>query len=139
MKDKIAKKLEELKYYAWLLESYKDRAEEELEKDVTLIGAVERYLQVAIECALDIGEMIIAYEGLKKADTYREVIIRLGEAKILDKKFAEHFSLAAGFRNILVHHYTEVNTNEVYKHLQGDIDDFNEFAIAVSSYLKKKG
>jgi uncharacterized protein YutE (UPF0331/DUF86 family) len=109
-----------------------------LKNDITLRGAVERYLQVAIECALDIGEMVIASEGLEKADTYRDVIVRLGEAKILDKKFAAHFSLAAGFRNILVHHYAEVNVRETYKHLQKDMDDFSEFAMAISRYLKKK-
>lgn len=137
MREKIAKKIEELKYYTELLESYKNRSEDELENDVTLRGAVERYLQVAIESALDIGEMIISLEGLKKADTYREVITTLGKNGILEKKFAERFSLAAGFRNILVHHYTEVDVKEVYKHLQEDIEDFNEFATAIGKYLKK--
>ena len=80
MDDKISKKLEELKYYVELLESYKDKSEEEVGEDFTLRGAIERYLQVAIESTLDIGEMIISIEGMRKADTYKEVFLRLGEA-----------------------------------------------------------
>jgi len=114
MKDKISKKLEELKYYVGILESYKDKSEDEISGDVTLRGAIERYLQVAIECALDIGEMVISSEGLRKADTYKEVILRLGEAGILEKDFAERFLPAAGFRNILVHHYAEINIKDMY-------------------------
>jgi len=138
MKEKITKKLEELKYYVGILESYKDKSEEEISDDVTLRGAIERYLQVAIECALDIGEMVISSEGLRKADTYKDVILRLGEAGVLEKDFAERFSPAAGFRNILVHHYAEINVKDMYLFLQGNIDDFSEFALAIGKYLKRK-
>jgi uncharacterized protein YutE (UPF0331/DUF86 family) len=138
MREKIAEKLAELKHYADFLESYQDRSEDQIEDDYTLRGAVERYLQIAIECTLDIGEMIIAYEGLRKAGTYREVMLRLGDAGILEKGFASRFSLAAGFRNILVHHYTTVDVKETYKHLQGDLDDFRDFAAAIAKYLEKK-
>jgi len=138
MKAKIAEKLAELKHYTEILESYKDKSEDEIEDDFTLRGAVERYLQVAIECTLDIGEMIIAYEGLQKAGTYREVMLRLGEAGILNKEFASRFSLAAGFRNILVHHYTEIDVKETYKQLQNGLDDFREFARVIAKYLEKK-
>ncbi len=39
------------------------------EKDHTLKGAIERYLEVALECTIDIGEMIISREKLKRPET----------------------------------------------------------------------
>jgi uncharacterized protein YutE (UPF0331/DUF86 family) len=61
------------------LESYQSRAKEELRENYTLRGAVERYLHLALECTLDIGEMIISKEGLRKPESYREVIEILGK------------------------------------------------------------
>jgi|GEM_PF-7115142 uncharacterized protein YutE (UPF0331/DUF86 family) len=56
----IADRLNDLEKYIRLLKSYQDRSLDEIERDYTLRGAIERYLPVAIECTLDIGEMTIS-------------------------------------------------------------------------------
>ena len=138
MKDEVVSKLKDLEKFAVLLKGYRGRTLEELEKDLTLRGAVERYLQLAIETVIEIGEMIISKEGFKKPETYREVIEILGKEGVLDSRFARKFAPAAGFRNILVHRYTEIEIDEVFGHLQKDVNDFSTFAKQVSSYLRKK-
>lgn len=95
-------------------------------------------MQVALECVLDIGEMIISYENLRKPDSYREIIKILGENKILPKEFARRFALAAGFRNVLVHMYAEVDIEELYKYLRNNLSDFDKFARYIAVYLKSK-
>jgi len=47
-------------------------SEQELKDDHLLRSAIERNLQLAIECALDIGEVIISYENLENQKTIRE-------------------------------------------------------------------
>jgi len=99
---------------------------------------VERYLQVAIECTLDIGEMIISAEGFEKPETYREVIEILGREKVLPEDFSIQFAPAAGFRNILVHAYSEVDVRKLYEFLQEKLEDFDTFAMHIARYLERK-
>jgi len=137
MKEEIHSKLKDLKKYAKLLESYQKYGKKELKKDLTLRGAVERYLQTALECILDIGQMIIAIKGFRKPEKYKEVILILGEEGILPKDFAKKFAPAAGFRNVLVHKYAEVDLDKLYKHLQEDLEDFDFFAKCIAEFAKK--
>jgi len=138
VREEIYSKLEDLKRYVRFLKSYQSHAKEELRENYTLRGAVERYLHLALECTIDIGEMIISKEGLRKPESYREVIEILGKENILPKEFAERFAPAMGFRNILVHRYAEIDLNELYEHLQNDLQDFSTFAKYVAKYLEEK-
>ncbi|BAZ98450.1 MULTISPECIES: DUF86 domain-containing protein [Methanothermobacter] len=66
MKNEISSKLERLGEYLKILRGYQSHTLEDLKNDVTLRGAVERYLEVSIESCLDIGEMIISQERARK-------------------------------------------------------------------------
>lgn len=101
MKNEILNKLERLEGYVRILNSYKRYSVQDIKEDFTLRGAIERYLEVSLECCIDIGEMIISSRGLRKPETYKEVIEILGEVGILPEGFAERFGEAAKFRNIL--------------------------------------
>lgn len=136
MKDEVLSKLEKLQEYLRILRNYRSHSLEDLKKDVTLRGAVERYLEVSIECCLDIGEMIISWERARKPETYREVIEILGEIGVLPGDFADKFAPAAGFRNILVHMYAEIDVERVYLYLQRDLEDIEKFAVFVARYLE---
>jgi len=138
MKNEVLNKLERLQGYAKILNSYKKYSIQDINEDFTLRGAIERYLEVSLECVLDIGEMVISKEGFRKPETYKEIIEILGEEGILPKGFAERFAEAAKFRNILVHMYAEVDVETVYKVLQNNLGDFDEFAKYIARYLEKE-
>lgn len=138
MKDIIISKLEELKEYVKILKEYQKYSVRDLERDKTLRGAVERYMQISIECVLDIGEMIISLEGLKKPESYREIIEILGKEGIIPNSFAKKFSIIAGFRNILVHRYAKIDLNELHRNLKYNLGDFNKFLRYIAIYLKRK-
>lgn len=97
--------------------------------------AVERYLQLAIEAVLDISDHLITDYDLRKPEDYKETILILGENKILPQKFAEKFSHSAGFRNILVHDYIDLDLEKVYGHLKNDLGDFTRFLKHIAAYL----
>jgi len=81
--NKIADKLSAMERYVSLLRGYSKEDKEDIASDPTLRGAVERYLQLAIEAVIEICEMIIAERGLGKPETYKEVIEALGKAAYL--------------------------------------------------------
>ena len=127
-----------LKGYVEILRGYRGHTLEEVKANPTLRGAIERYLQVALECTFDVGEMIVSLRGFRKPRTYREVIEILGEKGVLSAKFVKRFAPAAGFRNILVHMYAEVSVEKVHKFLQENLEDFNDFAKQIAKYLAGK-
>jgi uncharacterized protein YutE (UPF0331/DUF86 family) len=134
--EKVADKLDRLKEYVGYLKGYQKYALNDLIRDPTLKGAVERYLHLSAECVIDIAEIMIAELGLRKPEEYREAINILGETGILPDEFAYYFAPIAGFRNILVHEYAKIDLAEVYRHLQQDLADFEKFTVYIIEYLK---
>lgn len=78
---------------------------------------------------------IITMEQLEKPRDYYEAILRLGEAGVLPVDFARRLAPLAGFRNILVHEYLDINWDEVYRNLQ-ELGDLSEFANHVRKWLR---
>jgi len=134
----INERLEKLHEYVNYLKGYQGYSVEDLKKDHTLQGAVLHYLQLSIECVIDIGELIISRLKFSKPDQAREVIKILGDNKILTDDFASRFCSVAGFRNILVHEYAEVDLNIVHSYLQNSLKDFDIFAQSIAKFIKSK-
>jgi uncharacterized protein YutE (UPF0331/DUF86 family) len=102
--------------------------------DPYLRDIVERNLEVAAQCCIDISHRIIALEQALKPRDYYEAILRLGELGVLPADFARRLAPIAGFRNILVHEYLQVDWDEVFDHLQ-HLDDLERFATLVAQWL----
>ncbi len=137
-KEKISLKLRSMKKYMDFLSSKRNVSREELEGDYELRSAIERNFQLAIESTLDMGEILISVEGFEKPEDYKSVILILGKHAILPKDFAEEFALAAGFRNVLVHMYEEVDTGILHDFLHNRLDDFDTFAKFMVEYVRSK-
>ena len=137
-KEKISLKLRSMKKYVDFLSSKRNVSREELEGNYELRSAIERNFQLAIESTLDIGEIIISVEGFEKPEDYKSVILILGKHDILPKDFAEVFALAAGFRNVLVPMYEEVDIDILHDFLHNKLDDFDTFAKFMIKYIGAK-
>ncbi|MFB6209197.1 MAG: DUF86 domain-containing protein [Candidatus Nanohaloarchaea archaeon] len=103
-----------------------------------LQNALERNFQVALEIVLDICSMIISHEEMEKPGEYREMIKKLGETEILPEDFAERFQNAAGFRNVLVHQYTEIQVERLHEYLTDNLEDFDTFTKNIAEYARKQ-
>ena len=133
----IERRLDELYERLRRLEPLKDRSLSEFYQDAYLRDIVERNLEIAAQCCLDIGNRLISLEGAPKPRDYYESILRLGELGVLPIEFAEKLAPIAGFRNILVHEYLAVDWNEVHKSLQR-LDDLYQFAEYIRDWLKSQ-
>ena len=68
---------------------------------------------MAAQNALDIATHIAASAALDSPD-YATSIDRLADLAVLPRSFASRFRSVAGFRNILVHGYLEVDPARVH-------------------------
>ena len=132
--DKILRKLNFMQKCIGYLKSV-DTDSNNLDMNYGLRSAVERNFQLAIESAIDIGEIVISEEGFERPQDYRSVFLILGRNGIIPKDFAEDFSLAAGFRNVLVHIYEEVDSSLLDVFLTERLDDFDKFARHIARYI----
>lgn len=128
--------MDELSERLGRLEPLKAKSKVEFEADPYLRDIAERNLEVAAQCVLDISHRLISLTGAQKPRDYYEAISRLGELGVLAPEFAAHLAPLAGFRNILVHEYLQVDWDEVYKNLQ-QIDDLARFGEAVRLWLRQ--
>lgn len=98
----------------------------------------ERELHVAIQCALDIGNHIIAEENLTAPEGQADIFHILGASGVLPPPFAERILPMAGFRNILVHDYLRIDHARVYSILTQALTDLEEFARHIQAWLDGK-
>ena len=128
--DKIEENVQELKEIAKL-------SFQEFQENRLALPAVERMLQISIEACLNIGSHIVSAIGTRRANNYSDIIKILAEEKVLTPDFAKKIARMAGFRNILVHVYLDVDIEETYRIIQENLDDFGEFVKQVKEFLKE--
>ena len=132
----IERRLDELNERLARLESLKNKSRIDFEQDAYLRDIVERNLEVAIQCCLDISHRIIAQENAHKPTDYYEAIQMMGELGVIPVDFARRLAPIAGFRNVLVHEYLNIDWDHVFNHLK-HLDDLNRFAKLVRQWLSK--
>ena len=133
----IERRLDELSERLARLAPLRDRPQTDFASEPYLRDIVERNLEVAAQCCIDICHRIIVIEGAQKPRDYREAILRMGELGVLPLDFADRLAPIAGFRNILVHEYLAVDWDEVYDNL-ANLDDLHRFSVLVRAWLASR-
>ena len=95
---------------------------------------VQRGLQLCAQNALDFATHLAASAGRDVPD-YAAAIERMGDLGVLPPEFAARFRPVAGFRNVIVHGYLDVDLGMVHRLLNEHLDDFAEFARHVNRQL----
>jgi uncharacterized protein YutE (UPF0331/DUF86 family) len=130
----IERRLDELSERLARLQPFIDRTRSDFDEDPYLRDIVERNLEIAAQCCIDISHRIISLESARKPVDYYDAILRMGELSVLPADFARHLAPLAGFRNILVHEYLAVDWDEVYRALHR-LEDLERFARFIRSWL----
>ena len=100
-----------------------------IETDIRERRFIEHTLQVAIQAALDVASHIVSDERLGEPRTNRELFGELSRAGWLERPLASALEAAAGFRNLVVHGYGEVDLlvlRDVTENRLGDLSGFVE-------------
>jgi len=140
MDERILDHLKRLnRYYLHLLD-LKKLSVDDFAKDDIKRAAAERYLQLAIESCLNIGNRIISLcqfdRPVNTPETYADIFVELNRLGFIDNDFSERLIKMAKFRNRLVHLYWELDTETVYNIIHANVDDFKLFQEKIVAKFK---
>jgi uncharacterized protein YutE (UPF0331/DUF86 family) len=107
----------------------------QLEADIREQRFVEHTLQIAIQGALDVASHIVSDERLGEPRTNRELFDLLQRAGWIAPDMGDTLRRMAGFRNVLVHGYDEVDLAVVRDILAHRLDDLLAFVGIVRRHL----
>ena len=130
----IENKISSTQKYLSILDGYQKYSKEDIEKDINLKGAMERYLYLAIQSAIDLSEAVISFKELRKPSSMAESFQILQENKIINNELCENLVKMVGFRNIIAHDYEKINYDIVFDILKNRLEDIKNFI----SKVKKK-
>ena len=108
---------------------------DQLRHDVREERFIEHTLQVAMQAALDVASHIVSDESLGEPQTNRHLFDLLARAGWIDGALAAHLSRMAGFRNVLVHGYDDVDLAVVEDIVRHRLDDLLQFVAVVGRRL----
>lgn len=133
-RDTVEKRLLKLEQYLRKLKELSKVNLDDYMKNEAIQDRTERNLQLAAQICIDMAGHVIADRGYRAPYSYGDVFAVLQEEGLLPKELADTMRQIAGFRNILVHDYLEINPRIVYESLKR-IDDFKKFAGHVITWL----
>ena len=124
----IENKIASVERYLGILQDYSGLTADDVKNDVTLRGAIERYLYLVAQATIDLAEATIAYRGYRKPTTYRESFEILVEQKAIPADLGERIMRMAAFRNMLAHAYEHITCSAMMDVMGGSLSDVAEFA-----------
>jgi len=125
--EKISRKFIQLDEYLGILDEISNVLEKVFLKDKILIGSAKYYLQISIECCLDVANHIIASERCRAPKDYADSFAVLEEKGIVQQQLGQNLRQMTKFRNRLVHLYGEIDDKLVYEFLKTDVEDIRKF------------
>ncbi|MDO8436393.1 MAG: DUF86 domain-containing protein [bacterium] len=131
----IENKITSVKKYLGILQNFKKYSRKQIEDDLNIRGAVERYLYLAAQAAIDTAEAFISLKNLRKPTTIKEGFEILEEEKIISIELRERMVKLAGFRNFIAHDYEKINYDIVYDVLQNKLQDIEKFLSQIEKKL----
>lgn len=108
---------------------------ESIETDVRERRFVEHTLQIAIQAALDVASHIASDRRLGEPRTNRELFDLLHRDGWIGAELTTNLRNMAGFRNVLVHGYDDVDLAVVRDVLDLHVGDLSAFVAAVRQRL----
>jgi uncharacterized protein YutE (UPF0331/DUF86 family) len=130
----VRRHLAALREALWNLQRHKGHTAHEFRASADLRWTVERGLQLCVQNVLDIATHLVASCGLDAPD-YATAIDKLAEIGVLPTDFARGLRALAGFRNLLVHGYLQVDLAIVERVLNEKLLDLEQFGAHVEAYL----
>jgi uncharacterized protein YutE (UPF0331/DUF86 family) len=94
---------------------------------------------LAIQASIDIATGMAVMKTPRRPDTYRETFHVLGKFRIVPEELASEMANLAGFRNILVHEYSGLDTKRVYLILQDNWQTMDLFRKSAKEFVRAQG
>lgn len=97
---------------------------------------VERWVENMVNCAIDVGEIILASEKKKIPDYYRDIFIQLGFLPQFASLDVGKFTGWVKLRNILAHEYLDIRWQKISNFVKDSSAHFRKFLENTKEFLK---
>ena len=98
----------------------------------------QHHLRLALEGVFHIGAHILSRFPGGRAVEYREIALKLGEYEIVGRDLAGRpREPMARMRNLLVHHYADVDPRRLYAVIRDHLGEIDEFLKAVKEVCEQ--
>ncbi len=138
-KEILEKKLDQLSDLLRGLKEWLSHSFNEFQKDNLILRAAERNFQLIVDIACDMNEQLLLQKGMPTSETYKQSFVDIGKAGIISIALAERLGEGARLRNILVHEYDFVESDEkFYASAKRLLPAYEEYARVIYAYITKK-
>jgi uncharacterized protein YutE (UPF0331/DUF86 family) len=131
----IRKRLNKLDEYLTILRGLQAYDLEEFTSAPERYGSAERFLHLAIEAVIDLGNHTIAGLQLGEVNWYSDIPLLLFDAGYIDDELKEKWTRMIGFRNVLVHDYLDIDRKIVYDILRNHLEDIDTIKRVFAQFL----
>ncbi len=132
--DVIRSKLVRLNAHLTRIEERRPEPLSKILTDPDVQDILSHNLEKAVQFCIDVASHICAAHG-RAPQTSSEAFLTLAELGIIDMTLAAKMVSAAGFRNVLVHEYAEVDWAIVMKVVVEGTEDLKSFGKSVASLV----
>ena len=101
--DLIKERIAYLSSYLEILNGLRSESKDRFISDPRLYGSAERFIHLAIESTIDIGNHLVGSLGFRPPESYADIFEVLAENSLLKGQLVERLKAMARFRNLLVH------------------------------------
>lgn len=110
----------------------------EFEKQEELQWALDRGMQIAVQCCIDIGEEVITGLNLKKPIAYKEIFTILFQHRVISSALADKLITFVQYRNELVHEYWRIDWQRNCQILHNELAVFEDYLKAIGALLRQQ-
>lgn len=103
--------------------------------DIREARFIQHTLQLAIQAALDVASHIVSARRLGEPETNRALFDVLRKNGMLEQGLADSLYSMAGFRNVLVHGYADVDLTIIQDILDNHLDDLLSYVSRIRRAL----
>ncbi len=135
--ERIRKKVADIKENLQVLRNYSKQDREAFIANKEAVRSAKYAFIVMIEASSNIANHLCARLINSSPDSYAECFLLLGKHELISKELATNLSKMAGFRNILVHGYTEIDDSKIYDFLQTSLADLDLYLEELSRLLEE--
>lgn len=104
---------------------------EGLFNDPLTMPAIERYLQLVVDSAVDCNNLVLEKKGIEKADTYFGTFTMLRDRKLLSASLVDQIAPSVGLRNALVHRYEGIDRKRMYESIKKFLPLYRTYLVEI--------
>ena len=120
---------------------FREMPAEELAGDAIRAAAAERMIERIVMRAIDVNTHLIAELATGSEEkttrlTYRDTFLALVDLDVYPSDLAERLARSAGFRNLLVHDYNDLDRSIIFGAIGSSLEDYSQYVEHVGAFVE---